>query len=1428
MRWNSFFVLGILIVFILTISPAQAVIRPSRSSQNGSTEWDARLFNGTSAYLTDGIRLRNFDTGYTDTDGLYMYLSADYLEYRLYEDTEQRWFVNNMQIMTLDNSMLYVIGNFSTTDTYVGDYWQAAGIGDITILDNVSIDIETGDAGLILDSELNRDSCIYLTEGDGAFGTRLCNDGSGINRFVIANERTGFEYMVIDRDSGNITFNNDTIFATNVTVYVTYLNATATMTTAELNTSYIRSILHGSGMDIRGDPWYLTGAGFWATGDIKSSGNLIGANIITGNGTFTGDVTAIRYFIEDSTNEISLSSTSGLWNGVIHLHTDPEPLNNLLFVLEGNGTTGIHMPHFWVQNEGPGQASGISRSWMIVDEIIALQNTTNLTSCRAVQDLMGVPLNRQVDCNTSTTGADLIVGDDFIVGGDIFLRDTDGEFHNFGNELQLRDNMLRNTTLTGINGTVINGNLTIQSIDGTSITVNIDANETILGKTTDSILLTEGTNESPIFNQIFYTNINDPSLSKRTTLSEEVTGVAAILYGDNFTYASIIGATTTRDMIKRIFNRFLDDGSIYKSGFNITVTTEEVNISHGEMKTILTTTNITQEHSTSDFYVHIHANGSFHQHLDLDDNDMYTTGELISNNKYFNKVCGIAVTHDTKGVMYCITQNKPDSEHTKVIDAELDIDFLQFFPANDIVKKAFIPIVRVVVKRSGGSNTIQTLSTGHLYIDLRGTITASAGGTPSPSISSHPDLANLDFASSGHTGFLPLTQNQTYYDFFLNASEQNGTYNIWTTGGLHLISGGGLSSADAHIFFGPNGEAYFWLDTIGATMDIVANAGDITYDLSLSGNNVNLNPGLGHVRIKQDNKKFCWGLAPDACIYYNASTMLIDPKEFGSGYVGILGNFVTFGDGTFTGNNTVQDALLTDFINTYSASSVTFLSNITWGGSILDRTNNRVGIGKLNPAVALDIIGNTSATGLGTFGSITNLGNYNSISEELIDDPGFDNAGSWTLGTGWSVGASQIVANNPNLGTATEANPFTVVPGALYRVEIVQSFALGGSIRISIGGHNSTLLNEVKTHIFYLTAKDTTEFTFEGVPGGSVNVFTSISVVSLGSVDGGNSSLVNLSVKWLIGGHIVADSLDVGDGNITGGNIWLPTYCFAHTNDAQNVTGAGSWLNVSFDQEISFCTHITTATTAICGQPNATSSYPCGGLSTGTYELTGDWSNGGRTYDDNFATAGGGTGPSDIGNLYINYTKPRGAVSATWDLKDGDNEGNYTIPSACFDYYPDRLSLRVESDDDFPATGWYCFDGSWSLIVATLLDAVVYEETIYWDIIDSTNDTFIIQDDGVYEIDFTPTFSDTAASPDGHVEIRITRNGTEIDGSAKEMDSTDQYADFTFTSSAILALTKGDEIRFEFTSDDSTIGMSSHNKYAGHKTTAKIRIKRTG
>ena len=427
-------------------------------------------------------------------------------------------------------------------------------------------------------------------------------------------------------------------------------------------------------------------------------------------------------------------------------------IDGSVFGLMMTNPPNIELPHLYIQSGGAGQFSGMVRSWGVVNEEPLFLDSSDRTDCQAYFDFVGEEL--KIDCNTSTSGADFFVSDDFQVIGDSWFKDTDGEWHFMTRELELMDENRENTVLSRLNSSIINGNnLTIIESHGKNIVVTLHEHTEILNRTSDSILLTEGTNSTPSFNHIYYSNGASTTLGKSTSQVNNVGDVAFVLMGDGFDYGSISDSANQYEFTRKNYFDSWYRGEVYQSGFDINVTSTEINISTGEMWLLMVTKTITENHSTNDLAIEIHSDGTFHQHLNaFDDFDEYGTGELISNNKYFNLVCGISNTLEKDGRMYCMVQDKPATEHTKLIDAETDTQYVNYFPSDTFIKKLFTPIVQVVVQRTGGTNTIKELTTySGNYIDLRGRNLGTGGSPPTPGITSLSQLeidVNLNMSNT--------------------------------------------------------------------------------------------------------------------------------------------------------------------------------------------------------------------------------------------------------------------------------------------------------------------------------------------------------------------------------------------------------------------------------------------------------------------------------------------------------------------------------------------------------------------------------------------------------------------------------------------------------------------------------------------------------
>jgi len=195
-------------------------------------------------------------------------------------------------------------------------------------------------------------------------------------------------------------------------------------------------------------------------------------------------------------------------------------------------------------------------------------------------------------------------------------------------------------------------------------------------------------------------------------------------------------------------------GAGYVSGFNITANSSGLSIGSGTLSLLLKTVSSSGSLSVSeDGFFYTLYNGTFVESSDLSSFSEYADGTPISSNKYFNIVWGIVPVNDTGVRLMAVVQDYPGSgnEYTSGVRAEID-KFLKtnYFPSNTFLKRLFLPIARTVLKE--GSSSFVALESGGYFLDVRGRV-AGSGSAPSPPLTDHAALDNLDYASSGHTGF---------------------------------------------------------------------------------------------------------------------------------------------------------------------------------------------------------------------------------------------------------------------------------------------------------------------------------------------------------------------------------------------------------------------------------------------------------------------------------------------------------------------------------------------------------------------------------------------------------------------------------------------------------------------------------------------------
>ncbi len=519
--------------------------------------------------------------------------------------------------------------------------------------------------------------------------------------------------------------------------------------------------------------------------------------------TLYADISVIGGFTTDQNDELNttgsptfdnLSMTGNLTMvnfSIRRLPTNDKIAGDLFsIVIDENG---LELPHFGLEEGGDGQANFIVRSFMIVDDVEELLNNTNRTDCQAWADHFGEPL--QIDCNTTTTGADLLVGDDQQNFGDFWLKDSDGEWHFLTRDLQLQDELLSNLVLNKFNVTVNGETVTLNETDGEKIVVNIMDTETILEKTSEVYTWASGTNSSPNTNFIYYTNPSNPTLTVGT--SDPGLNVAelsrAIIGSAGYGYASYIDDESQQALLNQMLTRFREEGTRYLAGFNQTISSTQVAFDSGNIRVITHLDDKADTYDSSVNFFFVESNGLYTQASSLDDISNYSDGIAISNNRYFNVVFGVSHNDAGENRLLAVVQSGGNEYNGETV-AEVDKFFqTNFFPSETLLKQLFTPVARVVMKRTGGVNIIQTLANGNLFLDIRGTVIGSGGAAASPSITEHNALDNLEWNVAGHL-FGDVGQVMDIGSYNITTTG-NGTFSFIFGDGSQLT---GLSSTDTN------------------------------------------------------------------------------------------------------------------------------------------------------------------------------------------------------------------------------------------------------------------------------------------------------------------------------------------------------------------------------------------------------------------------------------------------------------------------------------------------------------------------------------------------------------------------------------------------------------------------------------------------------
>jgi hypothetical protein len=460
---------------------------------------------------------------------------------------------------------------------------------------------------------------------------------------------------------------------------------------------------------------------------------------------------------------------------------------------------GVESPHMIIQSGGSSQASVWVRSVMIQNENTTFQNSVDATNCIAYMNMINETL--KIDCNTTTTGADLLVSDDLQIVGDVWIKDTSGEWHFMTRELSNLDSLKQGTTQGSImfnhNDTAFSvynsmENLFVVNIQGVNYDVNNNA----------TVALNSGTNTTPIRNYLSFQKsgsdavlTNDASYPSTTAHSD----TALIIKGaSGNVYLHVEYATLTKNFIYELYDRAANNFEQYISGFAATANSSSIGFTAGEYWTVLSEfdSDNALDMLADRFYI-VHNNGSFEQCADLSCLDEYNDGTAIDINAEFNVVWAIVPDSDNTSRLIAIPQTAPGTTYTTVAAAEQDSYNTITYSFDDTeINKYKLVLARTIVDAS--ADDFSAFSNGAYYQTLIGipSAGASAGGT-----NDHSLLNNLDYASAGHTGFASDARVDGVVSGFANLSQDETI-----TGNYKFISSANVTFSTQTVF---EQNAYF-------------------------------------------------------------------------------------------------------------------------------------------------------------------------------------------------------------------------------------------------------------------------------------------------------------------------------------------------------------------------------------------------------------------------------------------------------------------------------------------------------------------------------------------------------------------------------------------------------------------------------------------
>jgi len=513
-----------------------------------------------------------------------------------------------------------------------------------------------------------------------------------------------------------------------------------------LNQSWLTNLLvlnmtgdSGSGVIFNNEILDFNGAGSVATSMSGNALTITGSGIqnnsdavfndinVTGNATFHGSHLYLGTR-EDATPYIIAEEYHGQGNinvtGGIVFHGKQENPSKGEFWFYSNTPSGVHLPRMVLQQGGQDRASFIVRSLALINEDVSWLNGTDnggdITNISRY--LSNIGEEQLIDFNTAASGADLYIGDDLQVGGDVYIKDRENEYHFLTRELSNQD-AIRNKLLLG--DYIANASGTTYQLRhefGLNIEVLMNRTRTIKTVSSETATLVAGNNNTPQWNYLCYETPSTPTLVRQGVDCDrdaEEIPVGSFLIGDtgNFYLYNPVVYTGTNAFFKMI-NWRESDGATYKSGFTPTAETAGDWAAFATGKYFYTFEEISIDNvinSTTDGYFWVRSNGTYEESTDFDDIDEYNDGGSLPTNAFFIVTLGVVRSGENAGRMVAIPMNQPNDAYNQAEGRE-DRDGVIQFTTNDAELNEHILIIGKILVDTDNGNLISWSAASNIYI----------------------------------------------------------------------------------------------------------------------------------------------------------------------------------------------------------------------------------------------------------------------------------------------------------------------------------------------------------------------------------------------------------------------------------------------------------------------------------------------------------------------------------------------------------------------------------------------------------------------------------------------------------------------------------------------------------------------------------------